>query len=196
MPQGRSGVTPDSAGRLVFDAGEAYINLDLTALETTGITGAITGAIKLGATRDGSTFDPGRSLREIPIDGQLGPTKGFVRRENVRPTLTVNLVEISRANLARAIAGLIETAAGDYQKITGGEITAATYLDNVGLVTTYAGEDEPILLVITNALAHEAPTFNLQNRNELVLPVTFIGHIDPDEPYVEPWMIYHPDTTV
>jgi hypothetical protein len=195
MPQGRSGVTPQSGQRFILDAGEAFINIDIEALETVGedpVGNAIAAAIKLGATRGGSSFNPGRTLRQIPLDGTLGPTKGFVRRGQSAPTLTVNIIEMTVDNFEKAIAGLISETKGAFTRITGGAISDATYVDNIALVTTFTGSTTPIVLVLHNVLALEAPVVNLQDEDEVVMAVTFTGHVDPASPGDEVWAIYHP----
>ena len=207
MPQGMTGVTAASADRFVLDVGQVFINIDITALESatpgmesTNWADAIADAQFIGATRNGATFNINRTLRQIPVDGQLGPTKGFIRRASVAPTLQVNVMEHTIENYKRTIAGIVTSAVGEtgeqYTKIAGGPILAATYIDNVAIASTYTGSDRPIILVLHNVMAHTAPEFTLADEDEAVLPVTFNAHIDPANPYVEPWNIYHPVVTV
>ena len=192
MPQGRSGINADTPSRLVFDAGELFLNINLTALEATGVADAIEHAIPLGATRGGSTFNPNRTLRNMEVDGALGPVRGMVRRESVEPTLSAILLEMSEDNLLEAFAGSVSTTAGEFEKITGGPILDATYRDNVALLATYSGDDEPVIFVLQNVLVTETAEINLEDQNEPVLDVTFAGHFDPDDIEEEPWIIYHP----
>ena len=204
MPQGMSGFRAGSGGNIILDTGMIYVDIDVTALtseevlgeEETRVGNAIATAKALGATSGGATFNIARTLRQIEVDGLLGPAKGLVRRQSSAPTLTVNLVEATIENLQYAIAGLITEAAGDYTRITGGEITDDNYLANVALFTRYKASQEPVVLVIYNALAHEAPSFALTHGSEAVLPVTFTGHVDPAAPNTEVWDIFHPGTPV
>jgi hypothetical protein len=201
--QGLSGVHADTAKHLVFDAGALYFNIDVEALEDTlgedPVTEALAEAVRVGATRGGSTFNVGRTLREIEADGLLGPVKGLVRRQEVRPVLTVNMLEISKSNLVKAIAGATATTAGDYAKITGGPITEDAYIGNIALLTTYSGSAKPIIVVLFNVLVHESFDLSFADEDEPVATVPFVAHFDPadgepDEDKV--WRIYHPGEDV
>lgn len=198
--QGRSGVSATSAENLILDAGHAYANIDLTALESTDVATALTAGVSLGATRGGSSFAPGRTLRQIPADGLLGPTKGFIRRQTVAPVLTVNLLEMTPENLIKMIAGASGADTGaltdDTQKITGGPIEAADYLDNVAIVATYSGTTVPVIIVVKNAIVLEAPNLATADEDETVTAVPFAGTFDPADLTDEPWAIYHPTTIV
>ena len=213
--QGRAGVSGLTARRLVFDAGQLYLNIDLTALETPldeeyimGFFGAgqafhigprfvlddvLEHAIALGATRGGASFNPGRSLREIEADGSLGPIYGMRRRESIEPVITATLLEISRANLAAAITGATDEATlSGLRKISGGPVVDESFIDNVALIATYSGSYKPIVLVVENALVAEMSEVALEHQDEAALQVTFAGHFDPGNPAQEPWIIYHP----
>lgn len=197
----QTGVTAQTVNRLIRDAGIVYFNLDLTALEGTGLEASKTGATLLGATRGGNSFNPGRTMRQMEADGLLGPTKGFVRRESVAPVLTVNPVEITSGVVIKALAGAtgVDTAGttDQFQKITGGEVADGSYISNVALITYRhnAGTLEPgVIFVVENALALEAPDFGTSEDDEMVLSLGFAAHFDPASPGVEPWRIYHQDT--
>lgn len=198
MSQGRSGINANTKDRFVLDAGEVFLNLDLTALvngsASDPIADAIASATSLGATRGGNSFTPGRTLREIQADGKLGPVKGFKRRQAVEPTLTTNLIEMTVENLKTAIAGATATVDGLFNRIDGGEILDASYIDNVAIVTTFTGETQPIVLGVKNALVLEAPEFATNDEDEVVMAVTFAGHFSGATATDEPWFIYHPTT--
>lgn len=198
MAQGRSGLSANTPDRLVLDAGELYFNIDKSVLESTGLSGALSAGTAVGATRGGSTFAAGRTLRDIPTDGKLGPVKGLIRRQNVAPVLTVNMIEMTPENLIKAIAGASGADTGattdDYQKITGGPIESADYITNVALLATYSGTTNPVLILVENAIVMEAPEIGTVDEDEVVMSVPFAGTFDPANPTTEPWAIYHPDT--
>lgn len=198
MPQGRSGINANTKDRFVLDAGEVFVNIDLTALvdgsASDPVADAIASATSLGATRGGNSFTPGRTLREIQADGKLGPVKGFKRRQAVEPTLTTNLIEMTVANLTYAIAGASAATDGSFQLVSGDEIADADYLDNVAIVTTYTGTDNAVVLGVKNALVLEAPEFATNDEDEVVMAVTFAGHFSGATSTDEPWFIYHPDS--
>lgn len=196
MPQGLNGLTDDSFRSLILDAGAAYANIDIEALEAgtdmdDAIETAIATAIPLGATRGGATFNAGRELREIEADGQLGPTRGLMRRTAVRPTLTVNLLEQTPENLRMQFPGAVVETTGAFQRITGGAITNDTYVDNIALITTYGEEGQFIVLVVENALVLESPDFGTEDKNEVVTEVEFVGCFS-GVGAAEPWRVYTP----
>ena len=89
----KSGLSGDTAKRILVDAGAVYFNYGLP------------GERLLGATRGGNEFNPGRTIKDIEVDGVKGSTKGLRRVAEVRPQLTCNLIELSLDNLLKAIAG-------------------------------------------------------------------------------------------
>lgn len=196
MPQGLNGLSDDTFRSLILDAGAVYFNINLTALEAgatveAAVQSAIAAAIPVGATRGGATFNANRTLREIEADGQLGPTRGLMRRTEVRPTLTVNLLEQTVDNLRRQFPGAVVARAGAFEKITGGPITGSTYVDNVALVTTYGEEGQFIVLVVENALVLESPDFQTEDKNEVATEVEFVGCFS-GVGAAEPWRVYLP----
>lgn len=193
--QGLHGVSRYTADRLVLDAGKVYLNIDEDKLlgdDPDPVTQALSGAIPLGATRDGSTFNRNPTIREIEVDGAMGPVKGLRRRESVAPTLTVSFVELTKENLLKAFAGAVSTSGSNYDRITGGEITEESYVDNVALLATYSGSTDPVIVVVRNALVTEGWDMAFEDRNEVAVEVEFAGHFDADDLDKEPWAIYHP----
>lgn len=204
--QGRTGVTTLTPDNMVLGPGEIWLNIDEEALDaavapvgasywfdaTEGPTA--TNAVKLGATRGGSSFAVNRTMRQMPVDGLIGTAKGFVRRATVAPTISTNLLELTPANFLNAIAGAVQTAGtGLYETISGGAIGDASYLTNVALAATLTGDTtNPIIVLIRNALVYDSPEFPLNDQDEAVLAVTFTGHFDVASPYDEPWRVYHP----
>ena len=196
MPQGRSGLSTLTANNTVLDAGEVWFNIDTALLESAGWDDAIgvgTGAVRVGGTRGGNTFSPGRTIREMPVDGAIGPVRGFNRRASSRPALTVNMLELTVANLEHAIAAATTSSTtSDLTKLVGDEITDGKYITNVAIATTLKGEVEPVVIVIENALVLEAPEFSFADEDEMVLSVTFVGHTLSSDPNVEAFSVYHP----
>lgn len=199
MPQGRSGISVRTAPNMVLDAGEVWFDIGITELEGAGSDPwadaiAVSGAVRVGGTRGGNSFNPGRTLRQIPVDGSIGPMKGFARRQSSAPTLTCNALEITEETLEYALAGMTKETKGSFSKLEGGEITDAAYFGNVALATTLKGSEVPIVLVVFNPLVLEAPVWNLVDEDELVLSITFTGHTTVEAPNTEAFAIYHPGT--
>lgn len=171
----KSGLTVSTKEHMVFGPGEVLINYD----EDLG-TGT-----SIGATRGGSEFNLNRTMRQIAVDGQRGPWIGSNILDVVAPTLTVRMLEITKANLLAAIAGAVEDADGN---IIGGDVSESSYLENIAIV----GEDEQgndFIFILYNALPTSINAFNLPDKGEVVSEVVFSGHFDPATPDSEPWKL-------
>lgn len=202
MPQGISGLSTKTAGNMVLDAGAVYLNISIQALEdgsaSTPFEDAISDSacVKLGGTRGGNSFNPNRVIRQMPVDGGIGPIKGFNRRQSSAPTLTVNMLELTPENLVNAIAAGVSVTAGQFKRIKGGPVQDSSYITNVALATTIKGNPNlPFIVVLFNALALESPEFATADEDELVLPVTFTGHVLDSDPNTEAFAIYYPVST-
>lgn len=171
----KTGLTASTEGRMIFGPGEIFINFDEEYLTGTS----------LGATRGGAEFDPGRTQRNIAVDGVRGKVMGLTKIDNVEPTLKVRLLEITSANLQAVIAG---ATTDDDGNIIGGEIGEATHLENVALIAEDSSGND-FIVIIYNALATTIAPVALPDKGEAVLEVTFTGYFDPSTPDEEPWKI-------
>ena len=126
MPQGQSGLSQDTAGNMLLDAGAVFLNIGIEELEDEESSNpladaiGVSGCVRLGGTRGGNSFNPGRVIRQMPVDGGIGPIKGFTSRQSSAPSITVNMLEITPANIANAIAAARSETVGKFTKITGG----------------------------------------------------------------------------
>lgn len=185
-PYKRNGISSTTVDKFMVDAGAVYLNLG-EANERL-----------LGATRGGNSFSIEQDVREPEIDGSPGPLTGTRRVVEVRPTLTANLLEITRENIMLAIAGSEATAYPDEAAATHDSIrrrrniTAADYITNIALVGTISGSDEPVIFIIYNALQTDNFEIGTEDRDEGVLELTLTGHFDPADMTVEPWEIRYP----
>lgn len=177
----KHGVSSDTPDRILIDAGAVY-----TGWTSVGSPGTL-----LGATKGGNVFEINRTIRRMDPDGSKGPVKGFRRIEEVVATLTVNLMEITEANLLKALAG----AAASNHVITGAEIDDDDYISKVALVGTITGFDgtsAPIICVLSNALVDGPFSITLNPKDEAVLQLVFTAHYADDDLDTEPWEITYP----
>jgi hypothetical protein len=174
------GVSSNTPERLLLDAGVIY----------TGWTSIASPGTLLGATKGGSVLEINRTIRDIRPDGSKGPVKGFRRIEDVVATLTVNLIEVTEANLLTALAG---SAAGSHV-ITGAEIddndyiTVAYVLRHSGFAATTA----PLFVVLSNCLVDGPFTINGSPKDEAVIKYVFKAHYSDADLSTEPWSITYP----
>jgi len=177
----KHGVSADTPDRILIDAGAVY----------TGWTDVDTPGTLLGATKGGNVFEVNRTIRKIEPDGAKGPVKGFRRIEEVVATLTVNLIEITEANLLKALAGSSATG----HVITGAEIDDDDYISKVALVGTitgFNGTTKPIICVLSNVLVDGPFSLALNPKDEAVLKLVFTAHYADSDLDTEPWSIEYP----
>jgi hypothetical protein len=69
------------------------------------------------------------------------------------------------------------------------------YISNVAIVGTINGTDEPIIVMIENALADGNFEIGQEDKEEATLEVQFTAHFDPEDVNEnrEPWEIRFPD---
>jgi len=179
----KHGVSADTQDRIIIDAGAVYVDWVDVA----------TGTTLLGATRGGNVFEINRTIRRMDPDGAKGPVKGFRRLEEVAATLTVNLLEITEANLLKALAGSEKSGT----EIIGGEIADADYIDKVALVGTVSdpalpGTSKPIICVLKNCLVTGPFSLGMSPKDEAVITLVFEAHYAANDLDTEPWEITYP----
>lgn len=177
----KHGVSSDTPDRILIDAGAVY----------TGWTSVASPGTLLGATKGGNVFEINRTIRRMDPDGAKGPVKGFRRIEEVVATLTVNLMEVTEANLLKALAGSSASA----NVITGGEIDDADYISKVaivGTVTGFDGTSAPIVLELSNVLVDGPLSIPMNPKDEAVVTLVFTAHYSDSDLDTEPWSITYP----
>lgn len=180
----KHGITTETVQRLILDAGAVYASYGET------------GEVLIGATREGSTFAIEQDVREIPLDGARGPLKGARRIVEVRAQLTANVLEVGKENIMRILVGSQDTTDVTHDIITRNrDIIDADYLDNVALVATVSGRDEPIVCMVKNVIADGEFSISTADRDEAVVEMQFTGHFDTSELDEEPWEIRFPLAT-
>jgi hypothetical protein len=93
-------ISTDTCEKLLLDAGVVYVDYD-------GVGERI-----LGVTDGGNTFEVTQEVREIPCDGKFGDKYKKLKRITSRDaSLTVNLKEISAANIKLCLIGSTESTA-------------------------------------------------------------------------------------
>lgn len=183
------GITTETVKNFMVGAGAVYINFGEEDERL------------LGATSGGNSFSIEQDVREAEPDGRPGPVKGMRDIVEVRPRLSVSLMEMSAQNFQMAIAGSTITPYPDATAATHDEITRSRqlnidtdYIKNVALVGKVKGSEQPAVFMIENGLQDENIELGTEDREEAVLEVTFTGHFDPASMDKEPWSILFPKT--
>lgn len=196
MGQGLHGISDNTPANLWLDAGVLYFDIDVDALRASGsnqLTNALSGATVLGATRGGSEFSLGKQMRMIEVDGKRFPIKGLVRVSGYEPSLTVNLLEISVELMRRAWAPMDVQSHTAFDEISSSvTIDPTHYFDNIALITTISGKDQPVVLVLENCLAIENNSIKVEDNNEMVYEVKFVAFAEASAPHDSPVRIFYP----
>lgn len=204
--QGNTGFNAKTPDSLSLDSGEVFINFDVEAFlaeaQGAGVTDISTHGTRLGAIRGGAEFSSGRTTRNMEFDGDLGPTKGMVRREEVAPTLSAEFLEFREDVLTQAITGAEVTTTGGtvtgIQEITGGAIASGDYINNVVYIGKRS-DGQPVIFEIENVLPDADFSFSSSDGDEGVVPITFNAHFNIDDAttdsygapiWQEPWRLY------
>lgn len=190
-----TGVTKETIENMLVDAGAVYFvdednGGDIEDPDTWEI---------FGATRGGNEFTVEQEFRSPEVDGISGDNiKGMKRIINVVPQITANLLEITNDVFEKAFPGVdIE----DYPNgedpthdwITReGRIELSDYIDYVVLVGEKQGSDYPVACYIENGLQDENIEISTEDEDESVIPLTFTGHYEFEDPEKEPWGILNP----
>lgn len=190
-----SGFTKDTAKHLQLDAGAFLKNYDVT--KDTWATAKTTKL--LGATSGGGSFSAVPTIRRIEVDGAKGAVKGMETIDEWVVTLTANVKEITADAIKLALAAADsseETTPANYTKITGrNELKDEDYLTNLTWVGRLSGTDEPVIIVVKDALGTNGLTVSFADKAEGLIPVTVTGHYTFDDLETPPFEIHYPKVT-
>ena len=187
-----SGFTSKTSESLLLDSG-AFLK-DYDPATDTWETAKATKLI--GATQGGGSFSAVPTIRRIEIDGVKGAAKGLEALDEWVVTLTANVKEVKPEVIAMALASSktedSETPA-DYQKITANnEIALGDYIDSIAWVGRLSGSQNPVIIVIKNALCTNGLTLTMADKAEGVVALTFTAHYDPADLEKPPFELYYP----
>lgn len=179
-PIKKTGITQETAKSFVINAGAIYT--DLTYTEGTGWEGN-----RLGATAGGNALVITNDIREIEIDGAFSKYVGQKVLTASNATLTTNVKEITANVIKTAILGKVTATSGvdeptAYDLIEGkGKIEASDYLTNIGLVGEISGTNEPVIIILDNALCTSGLNITTGDNAEAVVAMIFEAHADADQ---------------
>ncbi|PCH13888.1 hypothetical protein A9Y57_00157 [Streptococcus parauberis] len=180
-PVKRSGYTKDTPKFYLIDAGAVYKNVKYNT-QTKVYEGE-----RLGATADGNKFTIEVNYRTIEIDGVKTKAKGQEILESQNAKLETNVKELTADNIRMAINGTVTdgdgiTAPTGSKIISGkGKLDLTDYLENIALVGTLSGTNEPVIVILDNALCTSGLEFETKDNEEAVIPMVFEAHADEDQ---------------
>jgi len=178
------GITTNTSGRIVLDSGALYLNRDEA------------GEALIGATRGGAVFTIEQDIREIEIDGALGPVKNLRRITRAVPKITVTLLEMTLLQFKRSLPASTSASAAPFDDITRSTnaIAAGDYLTNIAVVAEMANKTNPVQVKVKNALFTGPFALTTVDQDEGTLPLEAEGHYLDTDLNTEPWEIEFPQS--
>jgi len=178
------GVTTNTSSRLVLDSGALYVDYDEG------------GQALIGATRGGATFTIEQDVREIEIDGALGPIKNLRRIVRSVPKLSCTLLEMTLAQFKRMLPSSASSVSGSFDVITRitNAIAAGAYYTNIAIVAEMASLTNPVVVKVKNALFTGPFALTTTDQDEGTLPIEAEGHYLDTDLDTEPWEIKFPQS--
>ena len=185
MRSGKYTGTTETTKNLILDSAVIYVNYGEDDER------------KLGATRGGAEFTVEQEFREIEVDGARGMVKGNRRIVRVDAMINAELLEMSKENLLLAFPGASAEQVEEKNVITRNlTITNDDYFDNVTMVGTVSGSNEPVICQIKNSLTTGDFNLSTEDEDEGTTELEFEAHFDPaeleDDNFEEPWEVRYP----
>ena len=177
----RTGYSANTPKHYLINAGAIYKNLEWNATGGEGSKGQWEGEL-LGATAGGNKVTIEQNYRVIEIDGVFTPAVGQKILESQTAKLETNVKELTAENIRLSINGKIADSDGvdaptGYQVISGkAKLENTDYIKNLGIVGTMSGTDDPIIIIIDNALCTSGLDFETKDNDEAVISMTFEAH--------------------
>ena len=178
-----TGYTSSTPKHYLINAGAIYKNLAWNPTGGKDSKGQWEGDL-LGATAGGNKVTVEVNYRAIEIDGVFTPAVGQKIIESQVAKIEANVKELTAENIRLAINGEIEVADGTtaptgYKVISGkSKLENTDYIENLGIVGTMSGTNDPIIVIIDNALCTSGLDFETKDNEEAVISMTFEAHAD------------------
>ena len=150
----------------------------------------------LGDTKGGNTFKAVPQFFSIETDGSPENTVGNTYIDFWEVTLNCNLSETTAETIKLALASCTATAVSDkgYTKIVGKkDVDDSDYIENITMITTITGSNDPIIIQVFNAYNKEGLEFKTEKKNAAVTSITFTGNYTNSNDEEPPFAIYLPN---
>ncbi|MGV3144929.1 hypothetical protein [Streptococcus parasuis] len=196
----RTGYTAGTPKHYLINAGAIYKNLVWNPTGGKDSKGQWEGEL-LGATAGGNKVIIEKEYRVVEVDGVFVPAVGQKILKGQSAKLETNVKEITAENVRLSLNGEITEADGTdapqgYKIISSKpKLDNEDYIENLGIVGTMSGTDDPIIIIFDNALCTSGLDFETKDNEEAVIPMTFEAHADEDqiEDLSLPCRIYFPN---
>lgn len=187
-----SGYSENSAKSFWIHSGTIFKNLvfDQTKKEFSGTL--------LGATDDGTEFKIETKYRKIKADGTTHMSvKGLDVLDSAEANIKCKLKELTGENLRLAINGEKKDSINypGFEEITSKrEILEGDYISNMGIVGKLMGSNDPIVVIIDNALVTSALSMKSKDNDEVSIDLELRATASIEQLHKDefPWRILYP----
>lgn len=176
-----TGYTKTTPQHYWVDAGAVYKNLKYNK-ESKQWEGTL-----LGATSDGNKITIEQEYRTIEVDGVFVEAVGQKVLKSSKAELEINVKEVTAENIRLAINGVVrdvgeEEAPTGYKVVEGkGKLENSDYIDSLALVGTMTGSEQPIIVVLDNALCTSGLDAETKDDEEAILKMKFEAHASAEQ---------------
>lgn len=191
----KTGYSEKTSKHYLIDAGTIYTNVTHTA------EGGFTGELH-GATSGGVSLEIEQEYRDIEVDGTgYTKVKGNKLLVSASAKATANMKEITAETIRRSLNASMRDAEVD-EAPTGYKVIESKrhledsdYLDNIAIVGTLTGTNEPIIAILDNALCISGLGMEQEDDNEAIIEQEYEAHASHEQLVAEalPWRILYPD---
>jgi hypothetical protein len=189
----RTGYTANTKKSFVLGEGAIFKNF---VVGTDTYASAIAAGKLLGATQGGSTFNARANVRNIEIDGIAGKVTDLDEIDSWEVSLQTTFIETTVTTIQAALGATSAdtSAVNGYTKITpDNDFESSDYFTNIAFVGSMSGSDDPIVLVVKNAIGTGELSINIKNNDEGKVPCTFEGRYSIATLSAAPFEIWVPD---
>lgn len=192
----KTGYSKETSKNYLINAATVFTGVKYSAV------GGFTGTLH-GATSGGVTVTVEQNYRDVEIDGTSHTkVKGNKVLESATATMTANMKEITAETIRRSLNGVIADATAlegpaGYKVIrTKRYLEDSDYIDNIAVVGTLSGTDEPVIIILDNAISTSGLELSTEDNGEAVIEQTYEAHssaeqLDADE---FPWRVLFPSS--
>lgn len=143
------------------------------------------GGKDIAITRGGGKFVIEREYRDIEADGDRGPVKGRTVIDKSVPKLTINALSMLPEDFTSYYPGMQSTTDTN-TKVTGKtDISTDDYKTVKWTGKTKQGKG--VIITLKNAINLENIDWTLQDKDEVIQALTYVGTYDEDDMENEPW---------
>lgn len=144
------------------------------------------GGKDIAITRGGGQFVIEREYRDIEADGDRGPVKNRTIIDKSVPKLTMNALSMLPEDFTNYYPGMISETTEESTKVTGRtDISEDDYKTVKWTGKTKQGKG--VIITLKNAINLENLDWTLQDKDEVIQALTYVGTYDEDDMENEPW---------